>query len=157
MSAGTQDGGVAELARQVRELADRYEIAALISRLDQLLDEQRFDDLRSVYTDDVTVDFPMSAGQVQGVDVLADFGRRRFAAFERTQHLSTNHLIELDGDRATVRVDQISIHVQRAEAPGSHFDAGVVDRFEAVRTTDGWRLARAQAGPIWTSGDEDLS
>jgi hypothetical protein len=40
---------------------------------------------------------------IQGVNALAGQARRNHSAFERTQHVTTNIFIDLDGDRATVR------------------------------------------------------
>ena len=78
----------------------------------------------------------------------------------RTQHVITNMLIELDGDRAQARANliatfapdpgsrlQINGEVQRA----SYLTLGEVYRFGAVRTDHGWRLSRIETEPLWSS------
>ena len=58
-----------------------------------------------------------------------------------TQHLITNVLVDLDGDRATAGANLLV-----------HFpDATLGERyaFEAARRDDGWRLTRIVVEPRW--------
>jgi len=82
-------------------------------------------------------------------------GRRRNPRADRTHHVITNLLIDLDGDRAKVRANLIATFVHRADAPGAHFDIGERYQFEAVRTPQGWLLSRVHVSPVWTSGSRD--
>ena len=141
-----------ESRRQLQDLIDRNEIADLVSRLGIWLDDKRFDDGRSIFTEDATATTP--GGSVQGVDHMAEQARRNHAV-ERTQHVITNVLVDLDGDRATVRANLIVTMVDRAEAPGYHFDIGERYDFEAARTPQGWRLTRVQSSPVWTTGSRN--
>lgn len=149
MTRATVGGDIAEFRHQVEELVDRNEIADLTSRLGLWLDEKRFDDARSIFTDDATGEFP--SGPVQGVQRLADQARRNHSAFDRTQHLTTNLLIDLHGDRATVRANQIATFVDRGDTPEPLFTIGERYRFEAVRTPRGWRFSRVEVSPVWRS------
>ncbi|MCY1046147.1 nuclear transport factor 2 family protein [Corallococcus sp. bb12-1] len=153
MSTLNAEGVTPSLAHQLQALTDRQALTELVGRLDLLLDAKRFDDLRSVYTEDVVADFPMSVGRVQGVDVLAGFARQRMTKFWRTQHSSTNILIELEGDRATVLANRFSVHVHQEGRPQSHLDAGIAHRFQAIRTPQGWRFSRIEAEVLWTAGE----
>jgi hypothetical protein len=65
---------ITHLARRLDELGDRLEITDLVNRQGRWLDEQRFDDARSIFTEDASGEFP--SGQVRGVDRLADQARR---------------------------------------------------------------------------------
>jgi hypothetical protein len=141
-----------ESRRQLHDLIDRNEIADLVSRLGIWLDDKRFDDGRSIFTEDATATTP--GGSVQGVDLMAEQARRNHEV-ERTQHVITNVLIDLEGDRATVRANLIARLVDRADAPGYHFDIGERYDFEAVRTPAGWRFNRVQSSPVWTSGSRN--
>ena len=135
---------------QVQELVDRDAIADLVGRLGLWLDEKRFDEARSIFTEDATADTP--GGSVRGLGLVAEQARRNHSDFERTQHAITNVLIDLDGDRATVRANLIATFVQRADAPGSQFTLGERYRFVAVRTPEGWRFSRVEVTPVWRSG-----
>jgi hypothetical protein len=130
----------------MQELMDRQAIADLISRLGLWLDEKRFDEARSVLTEAVTVDTP--GGSSQGVDAVAEQARRNHAV-DRTQHVITNVLIELEGDRATAGANLVVTFADGPEPLRTH---GERYRFEALRTPAGWRLSRVQVTPVWTSG-----
>lgn len=127
------------------QLTDRAEIAELVARLAHALDERRFDDLRAVYAPDAETDSPR--GALRGVDQIIDVLRRTSPEEELTQHLTTNVLVDLDGDRAAVDSRQLVYFFRRGAAP--HRSAGVQARYTAVRTPAGWRLARARISPLW--------
>ncbi|MEV5826746.1 nuclear transport factor 2 family protein [Spirillospora sp. NPDC052242] len=141
------------------ELIDRVEIVELVDRFMASLDERNFDDewARRFHTSDVTMEAPV--GDVVGLDGLAESTRVALERFERTQHLSSNHIVDLDGDRAAVRWNALMVHVHlastaeaRGEEPGVHFDVGGRFDAEAVRTADGWRFRRMDVRPVWFNG-----
>lgn len=74
-------------------------------------------------------------------------------SWDRTLHLSTNHLIELDGDRARLRAPLVAIHVHPATESKAPLLAAHILEADAVRTTDGWRFERFALRPVWTVGD----
>jgi hypothetical protein len=135
----------------LQELIDRSEIIELVSRLGVWLDEKRFNEARSILTEDATVKTP--GGSVAGVDQVAEQARRNHVV--PTQHVITNVLIDLDGDRATVGANLIATFVHGRDPSGSLFQRGERYTFEAVRTADGWRLSRVESKPIWTIGSRD--
>jgi SnoaL-like domain len=152
MSAIDADAGTT-LRDQVQALSDRAEIAQLCDRYVMHLDWDRDNDewLGSVFTDDAHLAFPM--GEYQGLGGIAEFqemGRRNYTA---SHHISANNYIELDGDRARVRVHLVAVHVGRREEPGRHFDLGGHYDAEAVRTPAGWRFRRFTFSIVWHSGE----
>ena len=92
-------------------------------------------------------------GQAQGIEALTAQARRNHARFDRTQHVTSNVLIDLDGDRATVHANLIATFVSDATATEPTFTMGERYRFEAVRTTQGWRFSAVDAPPVWQSGE----
>jgi SnoaL-like domain len=147
MDQAALERDVAELRRQVRELTDRNEIAELIAGLARYLDEKRFDEARSVFTEDAIGPF----GD-RGVDLLAERSRRNHAPFEGIWHLVGNYQIELDGDRATARAAVHGTHVKRANEPDTHYDGGSFYHLDLARTPDGWRIAGMSFEEVWRSG-----
>ena len=121
-------------------------VAALITRLYRLLDEQRFDELDSVYTDDVVLVFP--SGEMRGLEAVTAKARARAEQYPRMQHLNTDVVVELDGDSAHVRSNHLAFHVEES---GTRFDAGLVHHFDAARTGVGWRLTRGAGNLIWST------
>ncbi|WP_034518044.1 nuclear transport factor 2 family protein [Actinomadura rifamycini] len=141
------------------ELIDRMDIIELVGRYMVSLDERNIDDAwaRRFHTADVAMEAPV--GEAAGLDGLAESTRVALERFERTQHLASNHIVDLDGDRAAVRWDALMVHVHlastaaaRGEEPGAHFDVGGRFDAEAVRTADGWRFRRMAVRPVWFDG-----
>lgn len=156
----------ATLAEQVHYLLDRTEIADLIDRFSRDLDERTaasepFDVewVRRYFTEDATVAYPV--GEAAGADAVAELiDGTGMAPFQRTQHVTTNYVIDLDRDRASVRFNLIATHVladavreERGLPPGARFTVGDHYGTEVVRTPAGWRFARQVLHVTWTDGD----
>jgi len=151
---------VAALRREVRDLRDRAEISDLIGRYTVLLDTQDQDGFdgtwpASVFTDDVRLHFPI--GVHEGIPGVAEFHYRAKLRFDRTIHLSSNHEVRLDGDRARVRCHMHATHVHHPspQAPdriGALFTIGGHGEGEAVRTPRGWRIREWGFHLAWADG-----
>ncbi|MCP9998957.1 nuclear transport factor 2 family protein [Streptomyces werraensis] len=140
-----------EMRRQVRALTDRAAVTDLISRYLRSLDEGVLDDdwARAFHTEDVIAEMPV--GTVRGRDAVLDRVRRGMALFDRTVHLSTNDVVEIDGDRATVRGAQLSTHVLADGSQEVFVSAGHTET-ELVRTDEGWRISATALRVVWTRG-----
>jgi ketosteroid isomerase-like protein len=119
---------------------DRQDITDLISRLGRWLDDKRFDDARSVLTEDVTVKTP--GGQAEGIErVVAQASRNHQVP---TQHLITNVLVDVDGDAAIATANLLVTFAGSVlERHGERY------RFGVLRTPEGWRLSRIEVTPVW--------
>lgn len=111
---------------------DRAEITELIDRYMLSLDEAVIDEEWAAvfHTEDVSAWTPLGEGA--GLARLAEGTRVALGRFQRTQHSATNHIVDLDGDRAAVRWNALMVHLHldttqesRGEEPGGHFDVGV--------------------------------
>jgi hypothetical protein len=143
---------LADIKRRLEELEERNAVLDLINRLRVYLDEKRFDDARSVFTEDAVGPF----GDV-GVDALAARSRENHGPFEGLWHIIGNVIVELDGDRATASAAVVGTHVERADAPEIHFDGGSFYDLDLVRTPAGWRISRLGLKEIWRSGPVDAA
>ena len=140
----------AGLEREVTELVARNAITELVYRLGVALDDGRFDDLRSIFTEDSTASTP--GGSVEGIDALIAQASRNHSRERRNHHVITNVLVDLDGERADVRANLV-VTFARDAVP--YFTLGEVYRFDARRTPDVWRLSRVESTPVWTTGSRD--
>jgi hypothetical protein len=85
---------------------------------------------------------------------------RNHPADQRFQHLITNVLVDVTGDRATARTNLV-VHIAMpddappgaAGLPPLRASVGEVYSFDLVRTLDGWRISRIEVSPRWLSGD----
>lgn len=147
--AGT-DSGIDGMRRELRTLTDRAEITDLLDRYLRSLDEGGLDEqwARAFHTEDVTAEMPV--GTVSGRDALLVTVRRAMALFDRTVHLGTNQVVELDGDRASASGAQLSTHVL-ADSEEVFISAGHTDT-RLRRTADGWRISATSLRVVWTQG-----
>ncbi|MFC6883568.1 MULTISPECIES: nuclear transport factor 2 family protein [Actinomadura] len=128
-------------------IADRIEIADLVTRFALLLDEKRWDDADAVFADDVVVHSPRG-GELQGIDEVVEFMRRSEVEGQHTQHTTTDLLVEVDGDRAAASANSTVHYYRDGQAP--HFTGGLRQSCTVVRTPAGWRLREVRITPAWT-------
>ncbi|WP_063061193.1 nuclear transport factor 2 family protein [Nocardia sienata] len=132
-------------------LSDRAELIELLSRYADIADLKEFTELpRRVFTDPVTVDFESVSGIPPTIVPLGDYLeilRASFASFVATHHAITGHVVEIDGDRATIHAHVRAEHWLPSEiangGPDRWLVVGCYDN-AAVRTADGWRLTRVK-------------
>jgi 3-phenylpropionate/cinnamic acid dioxygenase small subunit len=137
----------------LRELIDRETISDLIHRLGAVLDDQRFDDLALVFAADGSITTP--GGHAEGIDAIVAQAARSHTPELRTQHLATDLVIDLGGDRARARANYVGVFAVGSgdPAPAPQFQIGSVYRFDLVRTADGWRLHSMEMLPTWAVGE----
>lgn len=130
------------------EVVEKLRIEEHISTLGRCLDERDFDALRSLFTNDASVTTP--GGTATGHDAIVDQARRRHSQDEGIQHVVTNTLITLDGDRASARSNLLVSFAHSGAADPLPFLLGEVYRFELQRTAEGWRIATLRSVPVWS-------
>jgi hypothetical protein len=85
-----------------------------------------------------------------------DFGKMAgpfMSQFAGTHHMSTNHAIEIDGDRATAHSYVQAIHLTRDGDPSAHADIGGWYEHTFVRQDGAWRIASMNLSFVWTAGE----
>ncbi|GAA3602332.1 hypothetical protein GCM10022223_17640 [Kineosporia mesophila] len=130
-------------------IADRIEIADLFSRFALLLDEKRWDDAGTVFTDDVVGRSPRS-GDIRGLDTLVAFMRQAEVEGEHTQHLTTDLLVDVRGDQAAASANSLVYFYRDGQAP--YLTSGLRLACTAVRTPAGWRLRETSTSVVWMQG-----
>jgi hypothetical protein len=137
----------------VRWLVDRAEITDTINRFAICLDTRDWDLFRSILTDPIEMDYPISAGSgTFGRDELVGVGSTFFGRLDATQHISANHQITIDGDEATC---VSTLHAQHYLA--SHGDQPVQRQIgyytNHLRRLDRWRIWRSEQHVAWSDGN----
>ncbi|WP_043641272.1 nuclear transport factor 2 family protein [Nonomuraea candida] len=126
--------------------ADRIELTDLFTRFSLLLDEKRWDDAGDVFAEDVTVHSPRG-GSLTGLDNVVGFLRKAEVEGESTQHITTDLLLDLHGDRASVAANSLVYFFRDGQAP--HMNSGLRLTGDAKRTPVGWRLHEWRIIPLW--------
>ncbi len=119
------------------EIVDRLELRELLDRYSHAVDFMDWPLLSTVFAADACVDYSELAetfGNVptraDGLDAIRDLYAAIIPPHYGTLHFMTNHLIELQGDRASTRT---YMHVASGGFSGLY-------RCTCVRTPEGWRI-----------------
>jgi hypothetical protein len=126
-------------------LADRAEITELFARLVRLLDEHRPEDVRTVYAEDVVVRSPR--GELHGADEVIAFLRQSRVDGEHTQHMNSDVLVSVEGDRVSASANQLVHFYRDGQAP--HRRSGLRLSYTVVRTPAGWRFREGSLTLAW--------
>lgn len=134
----------------IRNLADRAELTELVARHSRWIDEGRYDETATLFTDDVTVTSPR--GQATGIDGLNELADSRHHQYTRTLHSKSGLIIDITGDTATVQAADVAVFVTGDTAAAV---AAGVHHYRARRTSDGWRFDRLDIKPMALTVDID--
>ena len=125
---------------RLREGVDRIEIHELLNRYAHAIDFMDWRLLADVFTEDAVADYSSAGEYVEvesvrrGRDQIIDYYETAMAPFAGVLHFMTNHLVELDGDRARTRS---YMHVL-------NLGMGGIYRCQCRRLDAGWRIERLE-------------
>jgi SnoaL-like domain len=142
------------LEAQVQWLIDRAAISELLFRFARALDTRDFGAYVELYAQDGTLELPDP--QTGGTftlrrDQMLDAVPKSLVRYTATHHLSTNHQIEVTGDRASSRSYLQAVHVR--SNPREHWSAGGWYDCEYRRSESGWKFVRVRLTAVWLSGE----
>jgi hypothetical protein len=105
--------------------------------------------MEAVFTASGRLTRPNGASLV-GPEAIAVGQSQSFARFRAPHHVSSDHIIDLDGDSARLRANLIAMHLwaDQERDPNTlqtHFLTGGVLHALLVRTNQGWRLSELSA------------
>lgn len=148
----------------LRELVDEYRIRRLILTWLDGIDTRDPEKIRAAWAEEMETEFigfpdmgdgPIRPGRHRTAD-RADGLIRMISQFSMTQHVSTNHLVTVDGDRATASAYVLATHHMAVEAREPWSVIGARYDIDAARTAGDWRLTRLKWTRLWTSGNDAL-
>ncbi len=151
------------LEQQLRNLIDEHELRNLVYRLSISMDERDYEGFRSCWCDQVDLDIPSMAegeDQVGQGSVDADIYSRQviemLSGFEATQHVSTNHLFDVEGDTAHCVSYVFGTHFLRSDNGEAIHQVGAKYEFSTKRVEGVWKIDRMKWRKFWGSGNAGL-
>jgi hypothetical protein len=131
---------------KLNELIDRNAIIDLMSRYASGIDLRDEALYRSCFTDELEWDmFGKGAYDRGSADEWVTTASNAVRPFQTTQHIITNHTIEIDGDKATCIAYLQAQHWN----PENHLLVGGYYSNELVRTSDGWLICKLKLTITW--------
>ena len=139
---------------QIEELLEKQKISALLIEFAHRLDTKDWQNYPDLYADGGVIELRF-AGRSLTKEQLRDERLKGLRRYRLTQHFSTNHRIEIDGDTAHSRSYMLAIHMY--EDKSKHADAGGYYECDFVKTPGGWKFKRVVVDITWTGGEPLLS
>lgn len=146
----------AQVEAKLQMLLDREEIAQVIVNYGLAFDMQDWSLHRSVFTDEIQMDFSASVGDgltTMAADDWVAAVRPFFANLEGTQHIAMPLSIEIDGDTAYVRsMLHAQHHLPNTKGGSVQTMIGYYDNW-LVRTEEGWKINKMVQHITWNEGN----
>ncbi|MEU4769146.1 nuclear transport factor 2 family protein [Actinosynnema sp. NPDC023794] len=138
---------------------DRDEIVDTTTRMAWFADRRDWDALLTVFADEVDLDYTSLTGGepalLKAADVVAGW-RAGLGGLDATQHLVSNHLVDVDGDRAVVTAQFQAVHVLANPHGDPTWTLGGHYRFGLVRADGGWRIDAVTMTTTWATGNQHI-
>lgn len=123
---------------------DRWQLGQLLNRYAFYNDTFQVEELVALFVEDASFDMTEAGmGRYEGREQIRDFFEREKRALSNVMHLTSNHVLELEGDRASGTAYYLAIGITRRE--GIENQARGYYRDTYLRTPDGWRFATRQS------------
>ena len=134
----------------------RAQVIEATTRMAVLTDGRRWDELPSVFAPTVRLDYSALFGWDAMEMSPAEVARTWAAAWSplTTQHLVTNHLVDIHDATATVTASFQATHV--AAVSGDLWVLGGDYEYQLVRAGDRWLISGVTLTPRWETGDRSI-
>ena len=144
---------------ELQIMIDRAEIIDTVIRYATGIDMRDWEAYRSCFTDEADFDFTSWAGGEPmrlTSDQWTEQVRRALRGFKSTQHISTNHVITINGDEATCVSYVQAQHYLPTESGSNLCTVGGYHTNTLVRTPQGWKICKCKVTVTWTDGNRWL-
>ena len=142
--------------RPLSHLLDSKAVIDVVLGFARALDVKDWAACRRCFMDEIETDYSDLRGDPPKTVKADDFVALRRTALDRltTLHLSTNHLVTVQGDSATC-VSAAVIHRFRPE-DAERFDTYGAYAHTLARTPSGWKISKVKQTVYWNTGNPDV-
>ena len=141
---------------QLSALVDRACIIDLVCKFAVRIDRRRWDDLASCFAAEIELNTIRTGRWVRMERTrLIEVLRGAFESYTATQHVSANHQVTIDGDRAAVWSTLNATHYLKGAERGEFQQQVGYYEYHLVRD-DGWKITKVQQFPHWQRGNQEI-
>ena len=122
------------------------------------IDSRDFGLLRSVFSEDIVMDFEDYNGMPQAkfkADEWVENCKPLFLGLDSTQHIMTNPIVEVEGDRASCRMQMQATHFFR-DGDQKEFSIGGYYEDKLLHNGEQWSISAVTLKIFWTRGIRDI-
>lgn len=139
---------------------DKLAVAECVYRYALGVDTRDWAIYRSVFADEIDVDFSSFGPGLPPMTVAADKWvagvKQLFEGLAATHHMMSNPVVDVNGDCAQITMYVRAHHVFNPDDPESYYTVGGYYRNGLVREHDTWKLARINLVVTWRLGDPKI-
>jgi hypothetical protein len=138
---------------------DRVAILETVYKYAQGIDTRDWDLYRSIFNDEIEVDFSSYDGQTVGRLKADDWVERLkplFSGLAATQHIMTNPIVTFDHKGATCSVYMQAEHFLDADDGGTDYAIGGYYNIRLVFQNDRWLINTVKLTIFWRKGDPKI-
>lgn len=143
----------------VKLMLDERAISRTVIQYATGVDTRNWALYRACFTDEVEIDFsswdPALKATMRADDWVAAV-RPGLSGFAATQHISTNHVISVDGDQATCVSYMQAQHYLPNDQGDNTLTLGGYYTNNLVRSGDGWKIRKCKLTVSWTTGNRHI-
>lgn len=132
-------------------MADREDIIEAINLYGYAMDTRRWDLFDRIFTEDCNADYGTTSRWTDRASFKRDFGSFH-ELFDATQHVMTNHLVQVSGDIANSHTYGMWRLIRHAAGDPPVWDGTGYYDDEWVRSRSGWRITRRVCRVVYWTG-----
>ncbi len=144
--------------------ADRLQIVDVISSVGFYADQRRWELVEAAFAERVVIDYrshrSAAAGQSEPQALtpgeIVTAWKTQLPGYHHTQHLITNPLVRIDGERASATSQVYATHYLSNEEGDDHWTFIGFYEHELRRTPEGWKITLMRANKLFELGNPDL-
>ncbi len=133
-------------------MADREDIIDLINLYGLAMDSQRWDLFDRIFAETCDADYGATSHWTDRAQFKADFGSFH-QLFDATQHVMSNHLVTVTGDRASSLTYGMWRLIRHAAGDPPVWDGTGYYDDTWLRTPEGWRIAKRVCRVVYWTGN----
>ncbi|MEV0579346.1 MULTISPECIES: nuclear transport factor 2 family protein [unclassified Streptomyces] len=141
----------------VTTIEAKYAVAETCTRMAVHADRREWQQLRGLFADRVLLDYTSLAGGEPvrlNPQEIVDAWAGTLGAYDATQHLVANHLVDVDGDRAVCTASFQATHRLATSYGDPLWTLGGDYRWQLVRTGDRWLIDTVVMTATWGDGNQ---
>jgi 3-phenylpropionate/cinnamic acid dioxygenase small subunit len=133
-------------------LLERQAISDLLLRYGRALDDRDWAKLETCFTPDAKAIYA-ELGVQDGRDAIIQTCRGALSILDSSQHIITNHEIEINGTVAHAQSYMHAQHTKNNTPGGDNFTIGGTYIDDLVKTSDGWKIRQKELRFVWKEGN----
>ena len=137
---------------------DKQKLIDATIKMMVLTDEKRWQDLKNLFANPVVIDYTsLTGGQLVTLDpsvIITEW--KKSLEYLTTHHMISNHLIEINGQQATVKAYFHATHCLHNPYGDDKWTLGGKYDFTFLKDGNSWKISKLIMTAIWGTGNQNI-